>query len=122
MVLLSVILLEEKDDRTFGKMFCEGLQKYRKDDINSTKLSKYFNKRINICVLVDQIHEIKTKKSEKMAFVTTSDEYGKVDVVMFPKIYTTNYNINRGDIINVYGKVEKRIDYYQIIANKIEKL
>ena len=98
------------------------VQKYRKNDINSTKLANYFNKNINICLLVDRVHEIKTKKKEKMAFVTTSDEYGSVDVVMFPKIYTTNYNINRGDVINVFGKVEKRIDHYQIIANKIEKL
>ena len=57
-----------------------------------------------------------------MAFVTASDEYGEVDVVLFPKVYESNYNINRGDIVLITGKVEKRINEYQIIVNKIEKL
>lgn len=98
------------------------VQNKRKNNINSTMIPKYFNKILSIYLLIDRIREIRTKKGDKMAFVTASDEYGEVDVVMFPRVYENNYNINRGDIVLITGKIEKRINEYQIIVNKIEKL
>lgn len=115
--------LIRKEYETFGfYLSYHPVQKYRKNNINSTMIGNYFNKVLNIYLLIDRLREIKTKKGDKMAFVTASDEYGEVDVVMFPKVYENNYNINRGDIVLITGKVEKRINEYQIIVNKIEKL
>ena len=34
----------------------------------------------------------------------------------------SNYNINRGNIVLINGKVEKRLNKIQIIANKIERM
>lgn len=115
-------LIKQEYD-TFGfYLSYHPVQKYRKNDINSTIISNYFNKVINIYLLIDRVREIKTKKGEKMAFVTASDEYGEVDVVMFPKSYERHYNINRGDIVLITAKVEKRINEYQLIVNNLQKL
>lgn len=112
-----------KEYNTFGfYLSYHPVQSKRKNNINSTMISSYFNKVLSIYLLIDRVREIKTKKGDKMAFVTASDEYGEVDVVMFPRIYENNYNINRGDIVLITGKIEKRINEYQIIVNKIEKL
>ncbi len=98
------------------------VQKYRKNNITSNNIKEKFNKIISIYLLIEKVREIKTKKGEKMAFITASDEYSEVDAVMFPKVYENNFNINRGDIVLITGKVEKRINEYQIIVNKLEKL
>ncbi len=115
------LILKEYD--TFGfYLSYHPVQNKRKNNINSCMIEKNFNKVIDIYLLVDKIREIKTKKGDKMAFVTGSDEYKEVDLVMFPKVYENNYNINKGDILLVTGKVEKRVNEYQIIVNKIEKV
>ena len=57
-----------------------------------------------------------------MAFVRASDEYKQIDLTMFPKIYKNNNNLHKKDIVEVFGLVEKRLDNYQLIVNKITKL
>ena len=41
---------------------------------------------------------------------------------MFPKTFKVYNNVKVGDIIKFKGKVEKRFDKYQIVANEIVKL
>ena len=98
------------------------VQNYRKNDINTTKIKDNFNKQIDIYLLIDNVRVIKTKKSEKMAFLTGSDEYSEVDMVMFPKEYEKFYNISKGDIVLVTAKVEKRINEYQLIISNIKRM
>ncbi len=115
--------LIQKEYDTFGfYLSYHPVQNKRKNNINSTMIKNYFNKVISIYMLVDNMREIRTKKGDKMAFLTVSDEYSRVDAVMFPKVYENNFNINRGDIVLITGKVEKRINEYQIIVNKVEKV
>lgn len=115
--------LIKKEYETFGfYLSYHPVQKYRKNNITTNNIKEKFNKVISIYLLIENVREIKTKNKEKMAFVTASDEYNEVDVVMFPRVYEKNFNINRGDIVLLTGKVEKRINEYQIIVNKIEKL
>ena len=80
----------------------------------------YFDKTINTVIYVDRLKEITTKKGDKMAFVTGSDEIGSIDITIFPKVYS-ECNINEGDIVLINAKVEKRFDKYQLIVNKIKK-
>lgn len=97
--------------------------KYKRDNTCLLKdIDKYFDKTINTVVMVDNIKEISTKNKEKMAFYTVSDEYGKISLILFPKIYEKYLFIKKGDIIKVLGKVEKRMSDLQIIVNTIEKL
>lgn len=91
-----------------------------KDIINLNEISLYFDKYVNIAVYVDSIREINTKNGDKMSFIEVSDEIDKIELVIFPKFYRENINVKVGDILRVYGKVEKRFDKYQIVVSKIE--
>lgn len=98
------------------------VQNYRKNNINTTHIKKYFNNKISLCLLIDNIRVIKTKDGAKMAFMGASDEFGDVDCVMFPKTYERNYSLSRGDVIFINATVERRVNQYQLIINYIKKL
>lgn len=93
-----------------------------KNVINLNNIESYFDKIVDIIVNVDRVKEVMTKKQDKMLFITGSDELKVIDIVLFPKVYQIYNNINKDDILLIRGKVEKRFDSYQIVANKIEKL
>ena len=84
-------------------------------------IEKYFDRVVNIIILVDSIKEINTKDNDKMAFINGSDELSDISIVLFPKTYE-KYNISKNDILYVTGRVEKRFDKYQIIASNLEKV
>ena len=88
--------------------------------ISLNDIAKYFNKNIECIVLVERIKSINTKKGDSMMFISASDEYDRCDFTVFPKLYEECKNIKVGNIIKVYGHVERRYDLYQIIANKID--
>ena len=90
--------------------------------MDTRKIKDYFDKVINIYLLIDKKREIVTKKNEKMLFITASDEYSEIELVVFPKVYEQFYNISRGDIFKVTAKVEKRGSTYQLIVKMLEKL
>ena len=85
-------------------------------------ISSYFDKRIKTVVLVEKIKTIETKKGDKMAFITGSDETGNGEFVLFPNGYSLIKNIKKGDIIAVQGLVTKRFDSYQININGLQKV
>lgn len=88
--------------------------------INLNNIEEYFDKIVHIIVTVDRLREVITKKQEKMLFITGSDELKQIDIVLFPKTYERYKQIKKDDIIIVTGKVEKRFDEYQVIANVID--
>ena len=96
--------------------------KTKYNHIDLKNIERYFDKQIETIVFIDKIREIETKNKEKMIFVTGSDELSKIEIVVFPKTYKQIKQINISDIIKIKGKVEKRFDQYQIIANQIIKL
>ena len=85
-------------------------------------LSAYFDRIIEAIVYVDNIKEIDTKNKDKMMFITGSDELATIDIVVFPRTYRVMPNFGNDDILQITGKVEKRYDQYQLVANKIIKL
>ncbi|MBQ2639865.1 MAG: DNA polymerase III subunit alpha [Bacilli bacterium] len=98
---------------------------YIKDNkycIQLKDIDKYFSKQVDCLILVDKVKVIDTKKKDKMAFITGSDETARVDFTLFPKTYNLYSNIERGDLLKVRGKVEKRLNKYQIIVEKIKYL
>lgn len=88
----------------------------------SANLSNYFDKRIEINVLLENIKKIKTKKGEDMAFLDVSDETGKIDCTLFPRNINFLTNIKVGDMLKITGQVQKRMNIYQIIVDNIKKL
>jgi DNA polymerase-3 subunit alpha len=98
---------------------------YRKDNpycITLNKVEENFNKTVDVLILVEKIKVINTKKNEKMAFLTGSDETSTFEFTLFPKIFTLYQEISKGDLLKVRGHVEKRLDEYQIIVERIKKL
>ncbi len=90
--------------------------------IELNNLESYFDKIVETIVYVDRLKKIKTKHGDEMCFITGSDELKVIDIVLFPKVFSRYSNIKTGEIIKVVGKVEKRFDKLQIIANLLEVL
>ena len=116
--------LLEKEKEVFGfYLSSHPTTIYKKDNpycITLNKIEECFNKRIDVLILVEKIKIINTKKGDKMAFLTGSDETSTKEFILFPKEFSINQNINRGDILKVRGHVEKRLDTYQIIVERIK--
>lgn len=91
-------------------------------DIDTRYVEKYFDRTISLVLSIDQIKEVTTKKNDIMAFITASDEYGSVSLTMFPNTYKTYKNINKKDIIRIFGRIERRFDQYQIVINSLKVL
>ena len=119
-------LLLTKEKEVFGfYITLHPTMLYRNDNNNYKKLkdvSKYFNKNIKTIVLIEKVRVIKTSKGENMCFLTCSDEESTLEFICFPKIYNLYNGISRGDIIEVDGKVEKRLNDFQIIVNKLIRI
>lgn len=94
----------------------------RSNEVTLKNIEAYFDKRVSVIVYIENIKTIDTKDKERMAFLTGSDEYRKIDMVLFPREYEKNYDIKKGAVIRVNAKVEKRMSEYQLVINKIEYL
>ncbi|MFA6776940.1 MAG: DNA polymerase III subunit alpha [Bacilli bacterium] len=88
-------------------------------EIKIKMIPNYFNKNIITVGLLEKVKTIKTKKNETMAFLQISDETGKLDYIIFPNRIGYINQIKAGDLLKISGKVEKRLDKYQIIINTI---
>ena len=84
-------------------------------------IEKYFDKFIEIIFLVESKKEIKTKKNDAMSFLLASDDTSQLDYTLFPRQHEA-FNVNQGDILLIKGRVEKRLDKFQIIVQNIKKL
>ena len=119
-------LLLEKEKEVFGfYLSSHPTTNYRKDNpycISLNEVQNYLNKRIDTLILVDKIKVINTKKGDKMAFISGSDETGTVEYTLFPKIFNMYQDIDRGSLLKIRGNVEKRLDQIQIIVEKIKDL
>ena len=87
-----------------------------------SEIEEYFDKNVTIIAYVDKKKEVGTKNNDTMCFITGSDEISNLDIVLFPKTYEQYPNIEIGNIIQFYGKVEKRFDKYQLIVRTLEVL
>ena len=118
--------LLEKEKEVFGfYLSSHPTTMYKKDNpycIELSEVKKYFSKKIDTLILVDKIKVISTKTGDKMAFLTGSDDTSTMEYTLFPKIYNEHSNIKAGDLLKVRGTVEKRLNQYQIIVERIKDL
>lgn len=115
--------LLEREYNAFGLyLFNHPVLKYKDNNISTKDIPSNFNKQIDIYLLVNRKKQIETKNKDQMAFVNAEDEFGSIEVILFPKIFEKNVNIDKGNIIKVTGVVERRNSDYQLIANNIEKM
>ena len=118
--------LLEKEKELFGFFLSSHpTTGYRKDNpycISLNEIENHFNKTVDVLILIEKIKTINTKKGDKMAFITGSDETGMKEFTLFPKLYNDNQELNKGDLVKIRGHVEKRLDEYQVIIERIKKL
>ena len=118
--------LLEKEKEVFGfYLSSHPTNMFKKDNpycININEIDKHFDKTIDTLLLVEKIKVIDTKKGDKMAFITGSDETGSMEFVLFPKVLKGYENIEKGNVIKIRGKVEKRLNEIQVIVDKIRLL
>ena len=118
--------LLEKEKEVFGFYLSEHPTTFYKKEYSHTislnEIGKHLQKQIDTLILVEKVKEITTKKGDKMAFVTGSDETGSKEFTIFPKTYNQYSNIEKGNLLLVRGKVEKRLNELQIIVDKIKFL
>ena len=118
--------LLEKEKEVFGfYLSSHPTTMYKKDNpycIPLNTVEKNFGKQVDTLILVDKIKTINTKKGDKMAFITGSDETSTLEYTLFPKTYNNYPDIQRGDLLKIRGNVERRLDQIQVIVNKIKKL
>ena len=93
-----------------------------KSIIKLVNIEKFFNKFVKCIVIIDYVRTIKTKKGDNMAIIKASDETSTREFVLFSTGYNMIKNINKGDLVEVMGKVNKRLSDYQITINKITKI
>lgn len=99
------------------------VSKYKKaSSLSTLNIADNIGKYINIILELINIKEVITKNNDVMAFVMASDEYKEIELTIFPKVYNEYHNLSKHDIVSIYGKVEKRMDSYQIVVSKITKL
>lgn len=90
--------------------------------ISLNLIKNYFDKFINIVVIIDRIKVIDTKNNEKMCFISGSDEFGSLEIVLFPKTFALNNDIKVGEIVKFRGRIEKRFDEYQMVVSNVNKI
>ncbi len=115
----DLITLMEKEMELYGFY----VSNHPSNKFNTPKIkdiSAYFDKYITTVVLLEKTNQITTKKGDSMAFLEASDETGKLDYVLFPKKIDYINRVKKGDLLKIEGKVEKRMEKYQIVVNKIE--
>ena len=118
--------LLEKEKEVYGfYLSSHPTTMYKRDNpycIPLNTLNNYFSKQVDTLILVDKIKVINTKKGDKMAFITGSDETATMEYTMFPKVYSAYPEIERGSLLKIRGTVEKRLDQLQVIVDKIKIL
>jgi len=116
----------EKEKEIFGfYLSSHPTTVYKKDNpycISLHVVDNYFDKTVDVLVLIEKIKVISTKKGDKMAFFTGSDETGSKEFILFPKTYNMYSKIEKGNLIKIRGHVEKRLDTFQIIVEKLKLL
>ena len=91
--------------------------KYKETKLST--IANHFDKVITTVGLLESMKTIKTKNNDSMAFLKVSDETGSLDYVLFPNKIDYANRIKKGDLLKIIGKVEKRLDKYQIVVNTI---
>ena len=118
--------LMEKEKEVFGFYLSSHpvTEMRRKQELllSISEVAQYFDKTIDIIVLVDHVKKIETKTGKEMCFVTGVDELNTLDMVLFPLVYQQAPLLEVGMMIQVKGHVEKRFDKYQLVVQQIKKL
>ena len=78
------------------------------------------NSKVTVGGVVNRLRPIRTKKDQMMAFVTLSDAFGDMDLVLFPKTWEQYQQIiDVGTALLVEGKAQPRDSSISILVDKV---
>lgn len=81
-------------------------KKHRTDLIADVIVSK--TNRYRIIAMIERVKRHKTKKGDQMAFLEISDASGRLDVVIFPRLYeNTSHLLEKGALILIRGQMKE---------------
>ncbi len=79
----------------------------------------YDNTRQTLVVIIRNFKNYTTKTGETMAFFQVEDMTGRMDMIMFPKVYSQSYGfVSLEAVLIVEGKVSLKEDSVTLIAEK----
>ncbi len=96
--------------------------KYQDGIMKIKDMRAFFDKYVNLVVIIGSVKKIKTKNGEDMGFILGSDETGSADFIIFPKNNKFLTMIKKDDLVKIRGQVTRRLDKYQIVISNVEKL
>ncbi|MGN1337755.1 MAG: DNA polymerase III subunit alpha [Candidatus Coprovivens sp.] len=127
----NMVVLDEYDDNylmeneveTFGYYVTNHPASKYQDGIMKLKdIRQFFDKYVNLVVIIGNVRKIKTKKGEDMGFISGSDETDTGDFTIFPKNAKLLDIVNKNDLVKIRGQVTRRNDKFQIVVSNIEKV
>ena len=81
------------------------------------------NSKVIVGGLVKRVQPILTKKNQNMAFVTIEDQFGEVDLVLFPSVWERdNQMVEQGSLLVVEGKLQHQERGTSVLADKIRRI
>lgn len=99
------------------------LKKYREGCCISKDLKANKNKKISIIGYIAAAKPVRTKHGEGMNLMNLADEFGMIDLVIWPKILKQYYGIlASAQAIKVTGTVTESFDVYSVVVDTIERL
>lgn len=89
--------------------------------VSMQQAKQYVNKRkIKTIVIIQSIKVIRTKRGDRMAFLTISDETDEMEAVVFPEIFReVQHNIEDGMEVELSGKIINRNNKIQWVVDDV---
>lgn len=100
----------------------KGLRKYlaKKVLLIDQLTKKQISKTVKLGGLLTQIKRVFTKAGSYMAYASLEDPTGRIDVVIFPKVYSQFQQILKDDhLFMMEGRLDLRRDLFQFSVNSI---
>lgn len=81
------------------------------------------NSKVTIGGLVKRVQPILTKKNQNMAFVTIEDQFGEVDLVMFPAVWERDSRmVEQGSLLVVEGKLQHQERGTSVLVDRVSRI
>ncbi len=81
------------------------------------------NSKVTIGGLVKRIQPILTKKNQNMAFVTVEDQFGEVDLVLFPAVWERdNRMVEQSSLLVVEGKLQHQERGTSVLVDRVRRI
>lgn len=98
-------------------------KKLRKKGYVTANDAKQRSDRMNVAIIaiIQAVKTIRTKRGDRMAFITLNDETDDIEAVVFPDLYRKTSKWLREEMfVTAHGQIEKRNDRKQVLLHTIE--